>query len=71
MGSLLGTIINLGGLLDGSKTIIGIITVVYVLVSNVAPQYIPLMDEILKILGITLLPLGLADKMRKAALNVK
>lgn len=62
----LGKLINLGGLLNGSKTLLGVVTVGYTAVTIFLPDIVPTVDTVLQVLGLSLLPIGVADKIRKS-----
>jgi hypothetical protein len=62
----LARILNLGGLFNGSKTVLGIISTAYAGLAFFRPDYANVAAEILQILGISLLPVGVADKVRKS-----
>lgn len=62
MGALLAKIVGLGGVLRGSKTILGVLSLGYFFVSQYKPEFKPLADQIVQALGLALLPIGLADK---------
>jgi hypothetical protein len=61
--SLLSSIVSLGGFLRGSKTILGALSLGYFVLSTSAPQFVPVVDAALQILGLSLLPIGVADKV--------
>jgi hypothetical protein len=64
--SIASNFVHLGGLLNGSKTIIGIISTAAAAVQYFAPEYSPIVLQVLTALGVPLLPIGAADKLRKA-----
>lgn len=59
-------LLNLGGLFNGSKRVLGVVTLAYTAVQLFAPSYITLFGEVLQIAGLTLLPVGIADAVNKA-----
>lgn len=63
---MLAKLINLRGFLDGSKTWLGVITLGVVAVEIYLPNTAPFVHELLAYAGISLLPIGLLDKARKA-----
>lgn len=61
----LGALLNLGGFLNGSKTYLGLLSLGYYAVSLFKPEVLPTVDTVLQVVGVTLLPIGIADKVRK------
>jgi hypothetical protein len=66
MLNALSKLTNLGGFLNGSKTYLGLASVVYYVLTLVKPEWVPFVNQILQLAGVSLLPIGLADKARKA-----
>lgn len=63
---MLAKLINLGGFLNGSKTYLGLITLAVCAVDIFLPAYSEIVHQLLVYAGITLLPIGVADKIRKS-----
>ena len=63
MIDLVGKIVGLGGFLRGSKTWLGVLTVAVSAVHAFVPQYAEIVNQALQVVGISLLPIGLADKV--------
>lgn len=59
----LNKILSLGGFLNGSKTLLGVLSFGYFVLP---PAYKAVVDAVLPILGMTLLPIGVAHKVVKA-----
>ena len=63
MLELISKVTSLGGFLKGSKTVIGLISSLYVLVSHLYPEYAPIVGEAIALTGVSLLPLGATDRV--------
>jgi len=59
-------LIHLGGLFNGSKRLLGVVTLGFTAVQLFAPNYSTIVSEVLQIFGLSLLPIGVADAIRKA-----
>lgn len=63
---MLAKLINLGGFLNGSKTYLSLITLGVLAIDMYFPDASPFVLEVLAYFGVSLLPIGLLDKVRKA-----
>lgn len=63
---MLAKLINLGGFLNGSKTYLSLITLGVIAIDMYSPNTTPFVLEVLAYFGVSLLPIGLLDKIRKA-----
>lgn len=68
MLSLLDKIFSLGGLVKNGKTNTALISLLLWYVSSFKPEFLPMLQEILKMVGLGLLPIGVAHKVIKANL---
>jgi hypothetical protein len=66
MFGLLAKLIHLGGFLNGSKTVLGIVSVAVAVLQQYRPDLAEIVIQLLGIFGVSLLPVGIADKIRKA-----
>lgn len=67
MSKVLSVLINLGGLLNGSKTVLGIVSVAVAILQHLRPDVAEIVLQVLQWFGVSLLPIGIADKIRKAS----
>ena len=61
--NVVASLVSLGGFLRGSKTILGVLSLGYFFASSSVPHLMPVIDATLQVLGISLLPIGIADKV--------
>lgn len=69
MLSLLDKILSFGGLFKGGKTISGAVLLLYYVISTYKPEYVPLIVQIAQVLGVSLLPIGVAHKVVKSEMR--
>lgn len=64
--NFLGKLLGLGGLMNGSKTLLGALSLGYVALQQFAPEAVPFVDGVLQVFGVALLPIGVGHKVVKA-----
>lgn len=65
---LLDKIFSLGGLIKNGKTNTALVSLLLWYVGSFKPEFLPILQEILKMVGLGLLPIGVAHKIVKANL---
>jgi len=69
MLGLLDKLLSFGGIFKGGKTVAGAVMLLYYVISAYKPEYLPLIAQIAQVLGVSLLPVGVAHKVVKAELG--
>lgn len=69
MFNILDKILGFGGLFQNGKTNTALVSLLLWYVSSFKPEFLPMLQEILKMVGLGLLPVGVAHKVIKSNLN--
>lgn len=69
MISLFDKLLSFGGLFNSGKTNTALVSLLLWYVSSFKPEFLPMLQEILKMVGLGLLPMGVAHKVIKSELS--